>query len=146
MSRSYVLNLVPVKRRARFNRHTGRSYTPEQTVAEEQAVRDAYKGLWFPEDVPLAVRIDVYRALPKDRPRRIESEPDIITPDVDNIAKAVLDGLQDKTAQDGRVVQRGAYANDKQVVALTIVKHDRIRKAGDSIRFSVEEAREYDRR
>ena len=146
MTRSYVLNLVPVKRRARFNRHTGRSYTPEQTVIEEQAVRDAYKGLWFPEDVPVAVRIDVYRALPKDRPRRIDSEPDTIAPDVDNIAKAVLDGLQDKTAQDGRVVQRGAYANDKQVVALTIVKHDRIRKAGDSIRFSVEEAREYDRR
>lgn len=131
--RSYALNRVPIKRRPRMTVRGGHpsTYTDAQTVADEAAVAAAYKGPHF-HDAPVAVRIDIYRALPKSTPRRIESEPDTIKPDVDNVAKAVLDGLNGV-----------AYDDDAQVVDLRIVKHDRIRKAGDSIRFTVEEARSY---
>ena len=131
--RSYALNRVPIKRRPRMTVRGGHpsTYTDAQTVADEAAVAAAYKGPHF-HDAPVAVRIDVYRALPKSTPRRIESQPDVIKPDVDNVAKAVLDGV--------------AYDDDAQVVDLRIVKHDRIRKAGDSIRFTVEEARSYGQR
>lgn len=145
MTRSYVLNRVPIKRRERFTKG-GTVYAHPKTVADEKAVWAAYKGPRFDADVPLAVRIDVYRALPKDRPRRIESEPDTLKPDVDNIAKAVLDGLQDKKDKNGNVLEVRAFPDDKQVVALTVVKHDRIRKPGDSIRFTVEEVRGYGQR
>lgn len=137
MTRSAVLNIVPVKRRVKLE-FRGRCascawklkgchvYTPQQTIDEERAVGLAYKGPRH--EGPVSVRIDVYRALPASRPKRTVSEPDTVTPDADNIAKAVLDGLNGV-----------AYVDDKQVVELHVYKHDRVRRIGDSIRVVVEE-------
>ena len=135
--RDYVLNFVPVKRRPRFKLQTGSAYTDAKTKREERMVREAYRGKRYENGESLALRVDVYRALPQSRPRRIEEEPDTITPDLDNIVKAVMDGLQDVTGNGGEIIERGAYPNDSQVVEIHAYKHPRTRKAGDSIRFQL---------
>lgn len=61
------------------------------------------------------------------QPKRIERERDTTKPDIDNVLKAVLDALNGV-----------AYKDDSQVVEVRVVKHDRTRKQGDSIRFEVE--------
>ena len=128
--KDYVLTRVPIKRRARFNVRTGRPYADPKTEADEKAVAGAYRG----EKLEGAVRLEVhvYRALPKARPKGVRSEPDIIRPDLDNIVKAVMDGLNGV-----------AYDDDRQVVEIHAYKHARVRKPGDSIRFSVREADEW---
>lgn len=94
------------------------TYIPKETRAYRASILSAFidaggRAL----DGPLAVRVDVYRALPKSRPKRLESEPDTFKPDVDNIGKNVLDALN-----------AHAWADDSQVVELTVVKHPRIRE------------------
>lgn len=135
--RDYVLNFVPVKRRPRFKLQTGTAYTDAKTKREERAVREAYKGKRFENGEALALRVDVYRALPKSRPLKVSEETDTITPDLDNIVKAVMDGLQDVTGKNGETIEQGAYVNDSQIVEIHAYKHPRTRKAGDSIRFQI---------
>lgn len=65
----------------------------------------------------ISVSIAVFRALPKSRPKKIASEPDTVKPDVDNIAKTVLDALNGV-----------AYADDSQVVRLVVNKFPRERR------------------
>jgi len=128
--RTYVLNRVPIKRRPRFAMRGGHpcAYTDARTEADEAAVKRSYRGPKF--DGPVCVRIDIYRALPASRPRRVDAEADTFKPDADNVAKAVLDGLNG-----------AAYDDDAQVVELHVIKHPRTRKPGDSIRYSVEAVR-----
>lgn len=117
---SFEIGFVPTKRRPRFG--GGRTYDPPENRREAQAVREAFSeqvGEWRAEG-PVGVEIDVERALPKRRPLRVESEPDICRPDVDNVAKAVLDALNGV-----------AYADDSQVVRLACRKHPRTRRDGD---------------
>ena len=59
----------------------------------------------------IAVRIDVHGKLPK---REKIPSPNLVKPDVDNIAKAVLDALNGI-----------AYDDDSQVVELTVKKWNR---------------------
>lgn len=123
---SCVVNLIPNKRRHRIRiigKHA-QAYMDEKTKAEEAAVAASYSGEFH--EGAVRVEIHTYKALPKSKPKRIERERDTSKPDIDNIAKAVLDGLNGI-----------AYEDDSQVVELRIVKHDRTRKAGDSIRYEV---------
>lgn len=53
---------------------------------------------------PVSVSITVCRALPKSRPKRMESEPDTFKPDVDNVAKNVLDALNGIAFEDDSLV------------------------------------------
>ncbi len=124
--RDYVMNRVPLKRRPRFTRQ-GHAYVDEKTKADQEAVAKAYRGKRH--DGAVRLDVHVYRALPKDRPKGTTSEPDIIRPDLDNIVKAIMDGLNGV-----------AYLDDSQVVEIHAYKHSRVRKPGDSIRFSVQEA------
>lgn len=102
-------------------------YTPNETIRNEAAIRDAalgamreaypeLKGLLFPFRVPVAVRIDVYEPLPKSRPERVTSEPNTFKPDADNIAKLVMDGM------NGAV-----WGDDSQVAEVHVVKWPRRR-------------------
>ena len=125
-SRVNIVNVVPVKRRPRVDTRGGhpRAYTPAKTVAEERLVAESYKGERYSD--PVCLTVHIYRALPKSRPKRIESEPDTTTPDIDNVVKAIMDALNEL-----------AYDDDAQVVELHAYKHDRTRRAGDCVRYTV---------
>ena len=127
MTTSYVVNLIPVKRRPKIATKGGHAhaYTPTATLEEEAIVAAAYKGKKHQGAVKVTVHI--YKALPASKPKRVERERNLAKPDIDNVLKAVLDGLNGV-----------AYEDDTQVVEVSVTKHDRVRRAGDSIRFSVE--------
>lgn len=118
MSESFVFEVrgeVVGSARPRVTRHG--TYMPAKT----RRYRETIKGNFIEQGGrvmrgPLSVRIDVYRKLPKSRPKRMESEPDTYKPDVDNIAKNVLDALNGL-----------AWEDDSQVVALTVRKWPRRR-------------------
>ena len=99
----------------------GRVYKPEADRRYEAMLARAYAeaggGL---VDGPVQVHVDVWRALPKSRPKGTRSEPDTFRPDLDNVAKSVLDALTGV-----------AWADDRQVVELWVVKHERKAREGD---------------
>ena len=102
---------IPVKRRVRFRRN-GRTYIDELTKADLSRVRDSWDdGIYMSE--PLALIIDVYQSLPESKARKVR-EPFTLKPDIDNIIKAVMDGLNGT-----------AYHDDKQIVLVICHKHER---------------------
>ena len=117
----FGFGFVPTKRRPKFTRK-GKAYDPKANKSEARAIREAWEeqvGEWK-SDGPIGVAIDVFRKLPKGRPKRVESESDTFKPDVDNIAKAVLDALNGV-----------AFEDDSQVVRLRCSKHPRKRRESD---------------
>lgn len=102
--------------RPRFGKH-GAYESPEDTEYKRVIAREYMEqGLpWF-GDAALAVTITVVRHLPASTPKGIRSQPDTMKPDIDNIAKAVLDALNNV-----------AYFDDSQVVTLTVREHPRVR-------------------
>lgn len=125
---SLVANIVPVKRRPRVSGRGGapRVYTPPETAAEEREIARLYKG--GKATGPVRVTIRASLPLPKSRPKRVESEPCTVKPDIDNVAKAVLDALNGI-----------AYEDDSQVVDLRVTKEDRTRGVGPCTRVEVDE-------
>ncbi len=104
------------KGRPKFSTRGGfaRAYTPKKTVAFEQLVAlfTAQAGV-KPIEGPVRVTIVAYWPM-KGQPRKKiprPIEPKISRPDCDNVAKAVLDGMEGV-----------AFANDSQVVSLTVTK------------------------
>lgn len=124
------LNIVPIKRRPKATRHgKAHMYTPRQTLQEEKAVAEAYKaqnGTFYADKTPLRLELHIHRALPASRPKKVARECDTSKPDIDNVLKAVMDGLNGV-----------AYADDAQVVEIQAVKHYRVRQNGDFIDFEV---------
>lgn len=114
-----VFGKVRGKGRPRFTR-SGRPYTPKATRDYERDIRDAFENAPGrppePFSGPIAVCIMTYRQLPKSTPKSVLSEPDTHKPDIDNVAKIVLDALNDV-----------AWEDDAQVVRLTVSKLDRTR-------------------
>ena len=93
------------------------TYIPKETMKYRASIREAFREAGGSKmEGPLAVAVTVHRALPKSRPKRVESEPDTVRPDVDNIAKNVLDALNGE-----------AWEDDSQVVRLTVRKRPRRR-------------------
>lgn len=109
-----VWGKVRGKGRPRFTRG-GHAYTPKGTRDYERAIREAYENAHRkprePFSGPIAVSIMTYRQLPKSTPKSVYSEPDTHKPDIDNVAKIVLDALNGV-----------AWEDDAQVVSLTISK------------------------
>jgi len=102
----------------RRGNHT-RAITPPKTVAYESMVAlvasEAWQGEPIAPDVPVAVIIDAYFKRPKRLMRRKDPTgaiPHTKRPDGDNVAKAVLDGLD----------KAGIWHDDSQVTNLTIRK------------------------
>lgn len=113
----FVVDGEPVpKSRPRFA--NGRAYTPKRTKDFEQKVREAYTGEMYPTDIPLMVLITAYLAIPKSARAKVSEgmikgviRP-LKRPDADNIAKSITDALNGV-----------AYADDKQIVRLTVAKY-----------------------
>ena len=103
----------------------GRSYVPKETRDRQMQVVGAWQtashGATIPAHTRVEVGIESWRALPKSRPRGVESEADTYKPDVDNVAKLVMDAL----------TMAGAWADDSQVTFLCVEKHDRERDAAE---------------
>lgn len=106
---------IPIKGRAR-HRLNGSTYTDPQTKAHLKRVRDSWDGETYPEDMPLALYVVAYQQLPNSFPKRVISSPFLNRPDIDNVLKAVMDGLTGV-----------AFADDKQIVYTCILKADRTR-------------------
>lgn len=64
----------------------------------------------------VCVEIEVRRKLPESTPKKVSSEKDTKKPDVDNIAKLVMDALTGH-----------AYMDDSQVTELHVIEHPRER-------------------
>lgn len=121
MTVMFDVPFVMGKGRVRFVKQTGRTYTPDRTAEAMERIRQAFVaagGTQAPEDAEVTVHITTLRPLPKSRPKRIESEPDIYKPDIDNIAKLVLDALNGT-----------AWHDDTQVTELVVGKCERMRDA-----------------
>ena len=93
------------------------SYTPAKTAQYEKSVQEAYlssakRESWM-EGEPLSVSIDVLYEIPKSYPKKKREEAIKGTlhptkrPDLDNIAKAICDALNNV-----------AYKDDAQIVEL----------------------------
>lgn len=103
------------KGRPRFNKATGVTYTDSETKAYEGKIaacyRKAAQGFRFPADKFLAVEITAYLPIPKSTSKakaEAMAAGSVLPsrkPDIDNIIKAVLDGLNGVAyADDARVV------------------------------------------
>lgn len=123
--------------RARFDRRSGRAYTPQETRAYVDTIRAAAQALWG--DRPAltgAAHVQVFAsfALPKRAADRVFH---LQRPDVDNLVKAALDALLPvrKKRQDVLVtVWPGVLADDCQVVELSARKTWSVDGAGLTIR------------
>ena len=96
-----------------------RTYIPEKTAVYMQAVQYLYRQANGPNfgEKPIAISIRAFFPVPKSasRKKREDMLGDVIkptvTPDADNIQKAICDALN-----------KVAYDDDKQVVSSSVVK------------------------
>ncbi len=109
------------KGRPRFNRQTGSVYTPAETKEYESIIASTYvilNGKRIPKGTPVDIYIfacfAIPKSWPKDRRERclLDQEKPLKKPDIDNIAKIVLDALNGV-----------AYDDDTQVVTCRCEKH-----------------------
>lgn len=108
------------KARPRMNTRTGRAYTPTKTKNHEFLIRQLFI-IKYPDFEPIEERIKIkiiaFFELPKKRSKLSEAEmlANIVSPvkkpDIDNIAKIILDSLN-----------KFAYLDDTQVTKLEIEK------------------------
>lgn len=111
---------VQAKQRPRFNRYSGKTYTPNETIAYENWVKTCYLEKYKDKELmekPLKVTIKAYFEIPKSTSKKRKQQMmdneilPMVKPDTDNIAKGVLDSLNGI-----------AYKDDKQVVELIVNK------------------------
>jgi len=121
------------KQRPRFNTKTGRAFTPKDTVSYENLIRRCYKeqsGVYLEG----AIKADIYAyyKIPKSyTKKRIQAiregkEYPCKKPDVDNIAKIILDALN-----------KVAFDDDVQIIQVTLTK--KWTEEEERIEFKLEE-------
>ncbi|MBY6800142.1 RusA family crossover junction endodeoxyribonuclease [Clostridium botulinum] len=107
------------KQRPRFNGKTGRAYTADKTIIYENWVKLCYQQQCAGEKLTgkITANIMAYYPIPKNTSKikkhymLLGIERPTKKPDIDNIAKIVLDSLNNL-----------AYRDDKQVVSCCISK------------------------
>ena len=104
------------KQRPRFSRRSGRTCTPSETVSFERIVGQIAVE-HFPQPITGPVRLTIWATFEppvswsKKKTAAHLHRPHTQKPDLDNIAKAICDGLN-----------RIAFADDGQVYELTVRK------------------------
>lgn len=122
-----VYGTVLGKPRPRFA--NGRCYTPKKFVDYEREIAKAYlRAGGKKTDHAVEVEILIARSLPKNRKKSIEWEEDTFKPDIDNIIKIILDGLNGV-----------AYIDDTQVVSVKATKTLRMRNTTECVKVRVTE-------
>ena len=118
METQFVIPGDPVgKQRPKASFQQRRIYTPEKTISYENFVKHCYYGHPHFCDRTVAVYMKVYLPIPssstkKKKEQMLENEiRPSKKPDIDNVIKSVLDGLNGV-----------AYEDDKQVVRLFVEK------------------------
>lgn len=109
------------KDRPRMNTKTGNIHTTCRTAGYEQWIRDCYRLRSGHQEIifknQVTATIEAYYEIPKSKTKaakelmRSGSLSPTVKPDVDNIAKVILDALNGL-----------AYADDKQVTTLIVKK------------------------
>lgn len=101
----FVIDEEPIgKNRPRFTR-TGHVYSPQKNKEYEQRVKLSYNGEKF--DGAVNLKLTAYY----QKPKRSKLLCPTKKPDIDNVAKIIMDGLNGV-----------AWDDDKQVVSLTAIK------------------------
>lgn len=99
----------------------GHMYTPKKTRMYEEKIRESFReegGKKFPDECYIGVKVICYYKIPKSASGKKKEEMNtgilrpVKKPDIDNVLKCVLDGLNGT-----------AYEDDKQVVRCSISKH-----------------------
>lgn len=139
---SFDVPFVAGKQRPRFDSRSRRAYTPRQTEEREREVWRAYAEACFasehgrvltaPRGVPVSVTVCAYCPLPASRPKRVQSEPYTAKPDIDNVAKLVLDALNPSMRK------AGAWSDDAQVTSVRVVKEPRSRGVQEHTHVDIE--------
>ena len=119
MGKIIIEGKIKGKARPRFNTRTGHAITPKDTVQYENWVKMCYKEQQATKylEGPIRALIVAYYKIPKSyTKKRVEAirrgeEYPTKKPDLDNIAKIVLDSLN-----------KIAYDDDAQIVELTVLK------------------------
>lgn len=107
------------KGRPRFNFYTKTTYTPEKTRIYEKRIREEFWKQYSLSDCyqeePIECRIRALYSIPKSYSKRkkldLIGKPYEHKPDCDNIAKAILDALNNL-----------AYRDDNQIIKLSVEK------------------------
>ena len=123
MTYEFSIDILPVpKARPRFTRNGG-CYTPTNTAVYEQILYAEAKKAGVqpaPKGTPVYVEVEFHIPYPvsMSRKHRAFAQP-AVRPDVDNLAKAVLDGLNGVAWHDDKqIIQlraRKRYADAAQV-------------------------------
>lgn len=108
-----------------------RAYKADEDKAWERAIRDAYINSASFKDMAgfadeVHVMIQTRKKLPASAPKCIVEQADTFKPDVDNIAKSVLDALN-----------RLAFKDDKQVTRLSVEKFPRTRRDDEIMEVTI---------
>ena len=121
MKYQFEINEKPIgKERPRVNTRTGRVYTPTKTSTFEEKVKWAFKGKYNvatelstkPFKAKITAIFEPPKSLSKKKKEELLFKVDYTKkPDVDNIAKIILDSLNGL-----------AYKDDSQVSALLVLK------------------------
>lgn len=121
MKYKFEINEKPIgKERPRVNTMTGRVYTPTKTSTFEEKVKWAFKGKYNiatelstkPFKAKITAIFEPPKSLSKKKKEELLFKVDYTKkPDVDNIAKIILDSLNGL-----------AYKDDSQVTALLVLK------------------------
>ncbi len=121
------------KGRPRFNRRSGRTYTPEKTISYESWVRwsytEKYHKFRFTDRSMLVVDIKAYYSIPAsdsnaEKERKLSGKRlPIKKPDWDNIGKIICDALNGIAYRDDAQIVDGRtrkYYSDNPRVVVTI--------------------------
>lgn len=112
----------------------GHVYTPATTREYEELIQKFYNEA-FPDAKPLtgalAMQLNIFDRLPKGTPKKVVASSYTVKPDIDNVAKAVLDGLS------GHV-----FMDDAQIVDLHVKKEPRRHDTEPCIKVKIKELKE----